>query len=124
MRRASALASRRAGRAGALRGGPGQRCAAVRGEQGQLGARDALAEGIASRDGVRHGSDEASFLRRAPDEPARTLAECAALQCVPLEVLAGFSERVAHELCGNAVPAPLAEHVARVLLRADGQDRP
>jgi site-specific DNA-cytosine methylase len=52
----------------------------------------------------------------------RTLAECAALQQVPLEPLAGMSKRVAHELCGNAVPPPLAEHVARSLIKHEQQE--
>ena len=73
---------------------------------------------LPSRDGVR-GMMGARFLRRDEGTRARTLAECAALQCVPMEPLAGFSKRVAHELVGNAVPWSLAEHVARALIRAD-----
>lgn len=54
-----------------------------------------------------------------PVPHGRTLAECCALQQVPMEPLAGFSKRVAHELVGNAVPSLLAEHVVRTLLAAD-----
>lgn len=49
----------------------------------------------------------------------RTLAECAALQQVPMAPLAGFSKRVAHELVGNCVPPPVAEHIGRIVLEAD-----
>lgn len=49
----------------------------------------------------------------------RTLAECCALQQIPPEILAGFSKKDAHALVGNAVPPPVAEHIGRLILRAD-----
>jgi len=49
----------------------------------------------------------------------RSLAECCALQGVPLHVVEGMRKRDAHTVVGNAVPPPLAEHVARCVLRAN-----
>ena len=49
----------------------------------------------------------------------RSLAECCALQMVPEWVVEGFTKRVAHELVGNAVPPPVAEHIGRLVLEAD-----
>mgnify|MGYP001612357014 FL=1 len=51
----------------------------------------------------------------------RSLADCCALQQVPPWVVEGFSKRVAHELIGNAVPPPVAEHIGRLILEADAQ---
>lgn len=49
----------------------------------------------------------------------RTLAECAALQCVPMEPLQGIPRSSAHELVGNAVPPPMARVVGEALIRED-----
>lgn len=49
----------------------------------------------------------------------RALAECCALQQVPIEILAGFTKKDSHALVGNAVPPPVAEHIGRLILRAD-----
>lgn len=46
----------------------------------------------------------------------RTLAECCDLQQVPMSVVEGLSKHIAHELVGNCVPPPLAEHAARTML--------
>lgn len=51
----------------------------------------------------------------------RTLAECCALQCVPMEPLEGVPRSVAHELCGNAVPPPMAKVVAETIMREDAR---
>lgn len=49
----------------------------------------------------------------------RSLAECARLQCLPMEPLAGLTKTAAHRLVGNAVPPPVAEWVCRCVLATD-----
>ena len=49
----------------------------------------------------------------------RSLEECARLQCLPMEPLAGLTKTAAHRLVGNAVPPPVAEWVCRCVLATD-----
>jgi site-specific DNA-cytosine methylase len=65
-----------------------------------------------------HPNKWATEYSAAPQKTGRSLAECAALQMVPLEPLAGFSKRDSHALVGNAVPPPVAEHIGRIDLDA------
>ncbi len=52
---------------------------------------------------------------------SRSIEECAALQCVPVEPLAGLSRTAQYRLVGNAVPPPVAEWVIRCVLAEDAR---
>lgn len=58
--------------------------------------------------------------------PARhqnwTLATYCELQHIPPWVVEGFTKREAHEMVGNCVPPPVAEHIGRLILKADARE--
>lgn len=94
--------------------GPSSRHAVMAGESEGWYVRSAYANGGTGHD-PRTG--EANY------HEGRSIEECARLQCLPMEPLAGLTKTAAHRLVGNAVAPPVAEWVCRCVLATDQRIR-